>query len=332
MKALVITGPNDLRIRDVPTPECGSDEVLIKVRASGICGTDVHILAGSFPATYPLIPGHEFAGEVIAVGDKCSRIRVGDRVAIEPNIPCNNCPACLRGDHHYCQNMLVPGVKQAGGFGEYVAVKEYAVFNIGSLDYVSGALVEPLSCVIHSLQRLSPEFGDKVLVMGAGPIGLLIGRTLRARGVAKVDYLERLPDRQQYAREIFQCEVFTAIEEVADFSYESVIDATGISPLVEDAANRLVRARGKVLIFGVPKPGQRIGIDHFRAYRDEISVIGSYTSIKNSMQAIDLMLSGTVNHDGIVSHCININEIPHYIERMRSGDGSIRKVVITSFT
>jgi threonine dehydrogenase-like Zn-dependent dehydrogenase len=116
MKALVINCPGEMEVKEAAEPKPGAGEVLIRVRASGICGTDVHILEGGFPGAYPLIPGHEFCGEVVEVGPGCSRIKVGDRVAVEPNVPCNNCPECLRGDHHYCRNMIVPGVNRPGGF------------------------------------------------------------------------------------------------------------------------------------------------------------------------------------------------------------------------
>lgn len=155
-------------ITDVAEPRPGPDEVLIKVRASGICGTDVHILEGGFPGAYPLIPGHEFCGDVVEVGAACTRIKVGDRVAVEPNVPCNNCPECLRGEHHYCRNMIVPGVNRPGGFAEYVVDKEWGVFSVGDLGFAEGALVEPLSCVVHAIEQLAPKMGDCALVMGAG--------------------------------------------------------------------------------------------------------------------------------------------------------------------
>ena len=135
MRAAVFVEKNRIVLDDKPIPEVGPLDALVRITTTTICGTDVHILEGGFPGAYPLIPGHEFCGEVVEVGPGCSRIKVGDRVAVEPNVPCNNCPECLRGDHHYCRNMIVPGVNRPGGFGEYVVVLERGVFSVGDLDF-----------------------------------------------------------------------------------------------------------------------------------------------------------------------------------------------------
>lgn len=331
MKALVINRPGDMEVKEVPDPKPGPDEILIKVKASGICGTDVHILEGGFPGAYPLIPGHEFCGEVVEVGADCKRIKVGDRVAVEPNVPCNNCPECLRGDHHYCRNMIVPGVNRPGGFAEYVVVKEWGVFSVGDLGFAEGALVEPLSCVVHAVEQLSPKMGDRALVMGAGPIGLMLGRMLKTRGVVQVDYLERLDERRDYAAKEKSGAVFAKLEDVPEKSYECVLDATGVSALVSEAATRFVRSRGKVLIFGVPKPDAEIRLNHYRMCRDEIQIISSFTSLKNTTQAIDLMKSGAMNVEGLISNKIPLSDTPEFILRMKNGDGKIRKVTVTDF-
>lgn len=331
MKALVISGRGEMAVKDVAAPQPLPDEVLIKVMASGICGTDIHILEGGFPVAYPVIPGHEFSGEVVAVGDKCTRIKVGDRVAVEPNVPCNNCPECLRGEHHYCRNMAVPGVNRPGGFAEFVAVREYGVFSIGDLGFADGALVEPLSCVIHAIERLAPQLGDRALVMGAGPIGLMLGRLIKARGALQVDYLEQLDERRAYAAKEGVGAVFAGLDEVPEKAYECVLDATGVSALVSAAVNRFARLRGKVLVFGVPKPDGEIRVNHFKMFREEIQIITSFTSLKNSMQAIDLMKAGVIRVDDIVGDTIALSDAPEFFHRMKNGDGKLRKVTVTRF-
>lgn len=331
MQVVLISSPGEMSIRETNIPRPGADELLVRIRASGICGTDVHIYHGGFFAEYPLVPGHEFSGDVVSCGEACTRFEKGDRVAVEPNIPCNNCPECLRGAHHYCQNMIIPGVNRPGGLAEYVLVKERAAFSLDALSYVQGALVEPLSCVVHAVERLSPRMCDRLLVMGAGPIGLMLGRVARAAGVGQVDYLERSEERRQYVASAACGQVFATTDDIPDKRYECVIDATGVSGLVAEAANRLARVRGKVLVFGVPKTGSRIEVDHFRMYRDEIQVIASFTSLKNSQQAIDLMAAKVVRVDDLVSHQIKLSEVPEYVMRMQSGDGTLRKVMVTDF-
>jgi 2-desacetyl-2-hydroxyethyl bacteriochlorophyllide A dehydrogenase len=331
MKSLIFPEPGKMVIADVGRPAPKGDEVLINVKASGICGTDVHIYNGGFTATYPVVPGHEFAGEVVAVGPECTRVKVGARVAVEPNVPCNNCPECLRGEHHFCRNMVVPGVNRPGGMAEYVVVNERGVFDIGDLSYVEGALVEPLSCVVHATERLAIGWSEHVLVMGAGPIGLMMGRLIRARGAARVDYLERSPGRLARAAAMGLGAVYSSPSEIGDKVYDAIADASGASALVADAANRMTRPRGRVLVFGVPHKDSKIALDHFRVYREEISVIASFTSLKNSIQAIDLMKNKTVDVSDIVSHKIKLSECPDYILRMQAGDGDLRKVTVTDF-
>ena len=331
MLVVLFSSPGKMSIQEMDVPVPGCDELLVKVRASGICSTDVHIYRGGFFAEYPLVPGHEFAGDVVSCGDACTRFKPGDRVAIEPNIPCNNCSECLRGAHHYCQNMIIPGVNRPGGLAEYVLVKERSAFSIGSLSYVEGALVEPLSCVVHAVERIAPKMCDRVLVMGAGPIGLLLGRVVKFAGAGQVDYLERSDERRQLALSAGCIQAFSAMNDIPDKSYECVIDATGVSDLVSEAANRLTRSKGRVLVFGVPKPDMRISVNHFRMYRDEIELIASFTSLKNSQQAIDLMEAKSIRVDDLVSHQIKLAEVPEYIMRMQSADGTLRKVMVTDF-
>jgi len=331
MKALMISEPRKIALIDCPRPEPKGDELLIRLAASGICGTDVHIFYGGFTATYPVVPGHEFAGVVTAVGPDCVRFAPGARVAVEPNIPCNNCPECLRGDHHFCRNMAVPGVNRPGGMAEYVLVNERSAFDIGDLPFVEGALVEPLSCVVHAVERLGVGLAEHVLVMGAGPIGVMMGRMIKARGAARIDYLERNPVRAARAAGLGLGAVYASPSEIADRLYDSVADATGVSTLVAEAANRLARPCGRVLVFGVPHMGSQIALDHFPVFRQEISLIASFTSLKNSMQAVDLMKSKTIRVDDIVSHQIKLSECPAYIGRMEAGDGDLGKVTVTDF-
>ena len=331
MKSLIISEPGKMAIAEAARPEPKGDELLIRVGASGICGTDVHIYNGSFTASYPVVPGHEFAGEAVAVGPDCKRFAPGARVAVEPNIPCNNCPECLRGEHHFCRNMVVPGVNRPGGMAEYVIVNERGAFDIGDLPFVEGALVEPLSCVIHATERLGVDWAEHALVMGAGPIGVMMGRLIKARGAARVDYLERNATRAARAAALGLGVVYASPSEIADRVYDSVADATGASALVAEAANRLTRPRGRVLIFGVPHKDSQVVLDHFRVFREEISLIASFTSLKNSMQAIDLMKSKTIRVDDLVSHQIKLSECPDYIKRLEAGDGDLRKVTVTDF-
>ena len=154
MKAARIEQPGQGIVTEVPEPVPGADDVLIKVRAAGICGTDLHIFKGEYEATYPIIPGHEFSGVVVAVGANVKNFRVGDRVTADPNVPCGRCPNCQRNEPNQCQNLQAIGVTRSGAFSEYVIAPEGNVFQIGDLSYSAAALVEPLACVVWGIKRI----------------------------------------------------------------------------------------------------------------------------------------------------------------------------------
>lgn len=155
MLAAQIVAPNQTRLIEADQPVPGPDDVLIRVSAAGICGTDLHILRGEYEATYPLIPGHEFSGTVAAVGERVTRFHVGDRVTADPNIPCHRCPACQRNEPNQCENLAAIGVTRNGGFAQYVAAPEGNVFAIGGLPFAQAALIEPLISHRLPLNRFS---------------------------------------------------------------------------------------------------------------------------------------------------------------------------------
>ena len=182
MKCIRILEPNRVELAEIPAPQPAEGEVLIQVAASGICGTDIHILRGEYLGGYPGIPGHEFSGTVTQVGGGVTRFRVGDRVAVEPNIPCNNCPECLHNRQNFCRNWSAVGVTRPGGMAEWVAVPEAQVFATADLPFEQAAFVEPLSCVLHGLEKLELRMGDALAILGAGPIGIQLLRAARLGG------------------------------------------------------------------------------------------------------------------------------------------------------
>jgi len=147
--------------------------ITIRVSASGICGTDLHIFLGEYLGDYPIVPGHEFSGDVVAIGDKVDKFHIGDRVAIEPNISCGICDACLHNRQHFCENWQAIGVTMPGGMATHVIVPQQAVFTIGDLSFEESAFMEPLSCVIHGVGLIGSALGARILLVGAGPIGML---------------------------------------------------------------------------------------------------------------------------------------------------------------
>jgi threonine dehydrogenase-like Zn-dependent dehydrogenase len=177
----------------VPVPELAPGELLVRVMASGICGIDVHISEGEYLGSYPIIPGHEFAGVIEKVGDAVTHFKPGDRVAVEPNLPCDNCVNCLNNRQNFSLNWQAVGVTLPGGMAQYVCVPEKAAFDIGDLPFEQGAFMEPLLCVLHGLERLDLAVAAKVAVLGAGSIGLLLLQCLHLQGAAHVVVIDKNP-------------------------------------------------------------------------------------------------------------------------------------------
>ncbi len=327
MRAAQIVMPGKLQVIDNPCPAPADGEVLIRVMASGICGTDVHIFRGEYLGGYPVVPGHEFAGVVEQVGSGVTRFKPGDRVAVEPNIACDNCENCLNNRQNFCLNWQAVGVTRPGGMAECVLAPEKAVFNIGDLSFEQAAFVEPLSCVLHGLERLAPEMGSKIAILGAGPIGLLLLQGVRMQGAAHVTVLDRNEARLRAAAELGADETLTDLEALPQNHYDAVIDATGAIPVMQRTID-FVRPGGKVLLFGVPPAGKQMSLEAFKIFQKGLTVLSSFTSVRNSFQAIDLLASGRIRVDGLVSHRLPLEAFQHGIEIIEQGIEDVKKVQI----
>lgn len=173
MKAFYIDEPNHSSIHEIEVPVPKRDEVLIEVKAVGICGTDAHLYLGDYANPYPTIPGHEFSGIVAAVGENVKNFKLGQRVACDPNIYCESCDNCKQNKQNYCLDYKGLGNHVPGAFQQYMVINERCVYDIGNLSFTEASFIEPLACVLHGHDIVRPHFGEKVLILGAGPIGLM---------------------------------------------------------------------------------------------------------------------------------------------------------------
>jgi D-arabinitol dehydrogenase (NADP+) len=327
MECIVIQKPGEILLSECPIPGPGPGEVLIKVMASGICGTDIHIFKGEYLGDYPVIPGHEFSGIVESAGNLVTRFKPGDRVAVEPNIACDNCLHCLNNRQNFCLNWQAVGVTLPGGMQQYVTVPEKAVFSIGDLPFDQGAFVEPLSCVLHGVERARIRLADHVAVLGAGPIGDLILQVVRLQGAARVTVLENNPGRAELARQLGADFVFTRLEELQPDAYDVVIDATGVISLMDRSVD-FVRSGGTVLLFGVPPSGVDLQVEAFKIFRKGLTLLSSYTSVRNSFQAVALLQTGGVKVEPLISHRLPLKDIPAAIDLIENHDPTVRKVIL----
>jgi len=327
MLSAKIIQPNQIHLEDVPVPGPGPGEATVQVMASGICGTDIHIYRGEYLGKYPVIPGHEFSGVVTAVGPQVTRFRVGDRVAIEPNIACNNCVNCLNNRQNFCLNWQAVGVTRPGGMAQYVTVPENAMFDIGDLPFEKAAFMEPLSCVLHGIDRTGIRLADRVAIWGAGPIGILLLQAVRLQGAAQVIAVDSNPSRAAFARQMGADAGLESVDALERDTFDVVIDATGAIPMMAKTLD-YARHGGTVLLFGVPPAGKPMEIEPFKIFRKGLKVLSSYTSVRNSFQAVELLRTGKIDVGPLLSHQLALEEFPRGLDLIESRAEGVRKVMI----
>jgi 2-desacetyl-2-hydroxyethyl bacteriochlorophyllide A dehydrogenase len=327
VKAVRVDEPGVVEVVDVPEPTPGPEEVVVKVGACGICGTDIHIIDGEFPPTeYPIVIGHEFGGVVVAVGTNVTGISVGDRVGVDPTLNCGACYYCQRGMGNLCERWNAVGVgHHPGGFAEYVNVPARVVYPIPeSLSMKAAALIEPVSCVVRGFHRLQSQTGETYLIYGAGPMGLLNAQMARYNGASLVAIIDINQSRLDRARDEFGFEyVATSLEELRDIAprgFDNVIEATGVTKVAEHAIDA-VKRRGKLLLFGVCPPGQTAAYDAFKIYNEEITIMGSMAVLNSYGPAIDIIASGAIDTDRMVTDTFTLEDFPAALNRVRSGKG-----------
>ena len=314
MKAAQITQPMATTLTDVGEPSVGPADVKIQVKAAGICGTDVHILKGEYElARFPLTPGHEFSGEVVEVGSTVSRFRVGDRVTADPNIPCEFCVNCQRNRPNQCLNLHVIGVTRDGAFAEYVTAPEKVVYPIGDMPYEEAALIEPLACVVWGLERVQIQPGDRVLVLGAGPMGCLLGQSVRMSGASQVDITDVVSWRLSVAQSLGfdHCLLADDLDkmapQLAPHGYDVVVDATGVPQVIQDMP-KYAGARGKLWIFGVAPDDATVSFRPAEVFRKDLSIIGSFAVNRTFHGAINMIRSGRMQLAPIISHQLPLSD------------------------
>ncbi|MDQ8702643.1 zinc-dependent alcohol dehydrogenase family protein [Streptomyces sp. LHD-70] len=327
MRAVLVSGPGQVAVVEQPDPTPGPGEVVVEVTSCGLCGTDMHILGGELPsATYPLVPGHELAGRVVALGPGVTGPKAGTRVAVDPNIPCGACHYCRIGRGNLCEDYRAVGVTRAGGFAEYVAVPARCAYVLpDGLSDAAAGLVEPLSCAVHGLNRLPRRPGEHHLIYGAGTMGLMMAAVVRGAGAASVSMVDLNQDRLDFAKS-FGADQVAVDADAFDrpHGFEVVIDATGAIPAIEDGLGR-VRRGGTFLQFGVSDPARRAAFSPYAVYNSEIDIIGSMAVHHSFEPAIDLLAAG-LDLDPLVSDVFGLDAFDTAVDTFRAGTG--RKVHI----
>jgi (R,R)-butanediol dehydrogenase/meso-butanediol dehydrogenase/diacetyl reductase len=329
MKCAAFHGPGDLRLEDRPRPAIRQDDdVLLRVEAASICGTDLHILADppGHPATPGAILGHEYLGEVIDAGNGVEDLRPGDRVVVDPNLTCGRCPYCRRGSPNLCLNMTTLGIFRDGGFAEFNLAPARALHRISKAAPLEQAIfAEPLSCVLNGFGQAGLRMGDSVVVLGAGPIGLLFLLLFRAGGAGRVGVVEIAPNRSRLAASCGADAVWDprradpapAVREWSGgLGADIVVDTVG-SLLAQ--ALRLVRRGGRVLPFGMNQQATP-AVSQYEITRHEISIVGTFIARQTFPQTVRTLESGRLPLEPLITHRIGLDGIPAILPFLRSGD------------
>jgi L-iditol 2-dehydrogenase len=341
MKALVLVADNRLEIQDCPEPEISSDEVLVKVAACGICGSDVHGMDGSSGRRLPpLIMGHEAAGVIARLGTNVTGWSVGDRVTFDSVIPCRQCWFCRHGQVHLCEKRRVPGVSCGefqcqGALAEYVALPHHILYRLpDGLSFRHAALVEPLAIAMHAVSRLHLSLNDTAVVVGAGVIGLMAVQVLRAAGCGQIIAADLDRRRLDLACKLgadqgLQSDVTDVRAEVMrqtdNRGADLAVEAVGIAPTVQLAAGCLRRG-GQLALVGLLAPRVELPVQDI--VTRELTITGSYCSCEDYPACLDLMVRGTIQVEPLISAVAPLAEGAAWFQRLRSGTEGLMKVLL----
>lgn len=337
MQAFQVSAPLDYAVTEVEPPQAGAGEVLVRVAYAGICGSDMHIIHGANAfVRFPRITGHEFAGLVEALGEGVEGLSVGDRVCIDPVISCGECYPCRIGRPNVCTALEVIGVHRNGGFEELVNVPAANAHRLPeNLGLDAAALVEPYTIAANVLDRMQPIAGDRLLIFGAGLIGLTILQMARALGIKDITITDVIDERLATAREMGATRTFNGCKDNVETAIQALTGGEGM-PLIADAACvpallpqmlRIASPAGRIGLLGFdPRPSDLVQLE---VIRKELTLVGSRLNNRKFPEVIDLMASGRLDPLALVSHRLPLAEMPGAIDMLDNHPEKARKVLIT---
>jgi len=338
MRAARFINPGDMRIAEVTKPAPGFGELLVRVEATGLCGSDRHMFHGEYPTALPVTLGHEFAGLVEAVGPGVTRIGVGARVTGDPNSACCYCPACRIGRVNLCHKLKAIGVHLDGGFAQYVIVPQTQAIELPlDLAPTHGAFCEPLACCLHGLDvaRIAP--GTSVAVLGGGVIGLLMVQLAKLAGATTIILSTRQQPRRELALTMGATlavdpsagDVIAAIAGpggIVPGGVDVVLECAGVADTFSQSI-AIARRGGTVVIFGVMAKGQQVAVEPFDLLFRELRLEGAYLNPLTHARAAQMVGAGVLDLDRLITRTIGLDELPQVLAAP-PGFGEIKTIVL----
>lgn len=345
MKACVLHAVGDLRYEDVKTPVPGSDEVLLRVGACGVCGSDIPRVFVKGTYQFPTIPGHELAGEIVSVGKFGDPNIVGKLAAVFPLIPCRHCEACEIGEYAQCLHYNYLGSRCDGGFAEYVRVPIWNLVLVpDGVTLEEAAMTEPAAVAIHALRQAGIDIGDTVVIFGAGPIGLMIALWAEAWGAGRVLLIDIDDTKLAFAAELGFRDTFNArtrdavawVQEMTDLGGDVIVEASG-SSVAFDQAMRVARPFGRVVLMGNPDSDMTLSAQAYSAIlRKQLTLHGTWNSSFNDLPrnewhlALDFMANGKLNLKPLITQRVGLEGLIDSLKMIRDRAQFSNKVMFVN--
>lgn len=327
MRAAQFERPHTLNVIDKPLRALHEGEVLVKVEACGICGTDVHIVEGTSRSTPPVVLGHEYAGIVTDVAKGTSGVAVGKHVGVDPNISCGTCFYCRRGLVHLCSGLRALGVDVDGGMAEYCIVPAHQTYALpADMTAAQSAFIEPVSCAIHGIDLARIRTGDTVVILGGGTIGLIMLQLSQHAGAARIVIVEPYAHKRNIAQRLgadvvldpSATDILSAILDLTHVGADVVLECVG-TPATAELALALARRGGMVEFFGVCPVGEKMALEPNKVYFKELTIVGSYVNPFTFDRAIAMLQSGKVRIDPFQIHTFPIDGAHEALQYQREG-------------
>lgn len=338
MRGSFFLGDKTFRTQTIPERELAEGEVLLKVAACGVCGTDVHIYHGSQGSAEvhpPVILGHEFAGTIVKTGPGVDGLSVGDHVTVDPNIYCGKCHFCQIGKKQLCRNLQAIGVTMNGGFAEYCYVPQSQCFRLEpQVPLRYGAMAEPLACCLHGIDRVGIKAGDTVCVIGGGAIGLMMVQLAKMSGASRVILSEPVDYRRKVGIQLGADGTIDPLREDITKKLIELLGTEGADVVIECVGNttataqafHAAKAGAAVLLFSVPKTGTHYQMSLDDVYQKELRIVGSRINPDTHGRAVELINNSRIELDPIITHSYSVDCVEEAILKQMADD-SIKVVV-----